>query len=130
MSEPIIPPITTDRRQAFAEWWSGYCLHPCEGYRADEKKDHMREAFIGGSEWMSETALAASLERERELREGLESLIDECRVHQTSPPDHAWNECICGSDGLHEPDCPVVKARQLLTRTQPNPRPAGPKAGE
>jgi hypothetical protein len=40
--------------EAFQKWWDGYCLFEREGYSAEEKQDHMQQAFLAGQSFQKE----------------------------------------------------------------------------
>lgn len=75
-----------------------------------------RDAALALISELREALKGANAQKAR-LREALQGLIDECRVHRTSPPDYAWSECICGGEDKHERDCPVEAARTALNET-------------
>lgn len=74
------------------------------------------QALRGGSRQLPIQSNRALIAAAPELLEALEKLVNECRVHRTSPPDYAWSECICGEEEGHAKDCPVVFARAAIAK--------------
>jgi hypothetical protein len=69
--------------EGFTKWWSGYCMDPTYPYSADEKEEHMKEAFVGGLSFAKQSypdhsALLI------EARDGLEMCV---RCLQNSQPN-------------------------------------------
>jgi hypothetical protein len=82
--------------------------HASQGGTYRGSSSDMREYEDG--EWVK-------LEDVNEILTALQELVDECRLHRTSPPDYAWSECICGEEKGHEAGCPVAKAMAVLSKS-------------
>ncbi len=98
-------------REAFKEWWKGYCLDPCYPYSAEEKEDHMAEAFVGGFLFAKESA-ASPPSPEKPVVQPTESdsarLLEECRKAlvdameaERAVKDYDWDPSYWGATWAH-----------------------------